>query len=293
MEKELLLGKSLEDLRSIAKTIGLKSVTKYRKAELIELIEKWAAEKEPAPKIAEEKKPAAPEVDYSPRRRGRPRKAMNDPTPVRASEKKPEPEEEPDIVDDGRIPDTDIPSVPADTAQEARRADDRRDGRTRTDNQQRRFDRPARKEQANQRRQQSGYAERNDRQKPEDDRRRERPEGYYTPEYGTTNPAVPDLLDSGECGDTEGILEVTGDGYGFLRCDNYLPGPKDVYVSNAQIRRFRLKTGDKVTGKTRPPGSRINTWGSCTSPRSTTARRRISPPGARSRSSCRYSPTSG
>ncbi|MBR0134636.1 MAG: transcription termination factor Rho, partial [Clostridia bacterium] len=40
--------------------------------------------------------------------------------------------------------------------------------------------------------------------------------------------------------------------FGFLRCENYLPGPKDVYISNAQIRRFRLKTGDKVTGKTRP-----------------------------------------
>ena len=42
------------------------------------------------------------------------------------------------------------------------------------------------------------------------------------------------------------------DGYGFLRSDNYLPGNRDVYVSIAQIRRFSLKTGDLVTGKTRP-----------------------------------------
>ena len=41
------------------------------------------------------------------------------------------------------------------------------------------------------------------------------------------------------------------DGYGFLRRDNYLPGTNDVYVSNSQIRRFRLRTGDLVTGKTR------------------------------------------
>lgn len=56
-------------------------------------------------------------------------------------------------------------------------------------------------------------------------------------------------LDSGET--KEGILEVLPDGYGFIRCDNYLPGENDVYVSPAQIRRFSLKTGDIVMGNTR------------------------------------------
>ena len=51
----------------------------------------------------------------------------------------------------------------------------------------------------------------------------------------------------------EGVLEVLPDGYGFLRGDNYLSGPKDVYVSPSQIRRFNLKTGDKVKGKGRIP----------------------------------------
>lgn len=58
-----------------------------------------------------------------------------------------------------------------------------------------------------------------------------------------------ELLDSGET--KVGILEVLPDGYGFIRCDNYLPGENDVYVSPAQIRRFNLKTGDIVTGNTR------------------------------------------
>ena len=49
----------------------------------------------------------------------------------------------------------------------------------------------------------------------------------------------------------EGVLEVMPDGYGFLRGDNYLPGPKDIYVSPSQIRRFNLKTGDKIGGKAR------------------------------------------
>ena len=51
----------------------------------------------------------------------------------------------------------------------------------------------------------------------------------------------------------EGILEVLPDGYGFLRGDNYLPSPKDVYVSPVQIRRFRLDTGDKIKGIMRTP----------------------------------------
>ena len=52
---------------------------------------------------------------------------------------------------------------------------------------------------------------------------------------------------------TEGILEVLPDGYGFLRGDNYLPTPKDVYVSPVQIRRFRLNTGDWIKGIIRSP----------------------------------------
>ena len=46
----------------------------------------------------------------------------------------------------------------------------------------------------------------------------------------------------------EGILEVLPDGYGFLRGDNFLSTPKDVYISPVQIRRFRLETGDLVKG---------------------------------------------
>ena len=56
-------------------------------------------------------------------------------------------------------------------------------------------------------------------------------------------------LDSGE--KANGILEVMQDGYGFIRCENYLPGENDVYVSPSQIRRFNLKTGDILCGSIR------------------------------------------
>lgn len=49
----------------------------------------------------------------------------------------------------------------------------------------------------------------------------------------------------------DGILEVLQEGYGFIRCENFLPGENDVYVSPSQIRRFNLKTGDIVRGPKR------------------------------------------
>lgn len=50
-----------------------------------------------------------------------------------------------------------------------------------------------------------------------------------------------------------GVLEVMNEGMGFLRADHYLPGRNDIYVSQSQIRRFGLRTGDMVIGQIRPP----------------------------------------
>lgn len=61
--------------------------------------------------------------------------------------------------------------------------------------------------------------------------------------------SISENLDSGQI--AKGILEVIPDGFGFIRCENYLPGANDIYVSPAQIRRFNLKTGDIVEGNIR------------------------------------------
>ena len=61
---------------------------------------------------------------------------------------------------------------------------------------------------------------------------------------------VPDKDDRYEA---EGILDMSEDGFGFLRFNNFLTSDKDIYVAPAQIRRFNLKTGDKVKGICRPP----------------------------------------
>ena len=78
---------------------------------------------------------------------------------------------------------------------------------------------------------------------------REPREGRENPkESGAVDETISNL-DSGIM--ANGILEVMPDGYGFIRCENYLPGENDVYVSPSQIRKFNLKTGDIVAGNTR------------------------------------------
>lgn len=71
------------------------------------------------------------------------------------------------------------------------------------------------------------------------------------PAYAAPQPPVEmknefQRLDSGI--EAHGILEVMQDGFGFIRCENYLPGENDIYVAPSQIRRFNMKTGDIIRG---------------------------------------------
>ena len=119
---------------------------------------------------------------------------------------------------------------------------DRQDRNDRQDRPEQRQDRPEQRQ------------DRNDRQDRQDQRQemnriesvREtaeeaRPEFQPSPELQE--------LDSGV--DAYGILEVMPDGFGFIRCENYLPGENDVYVAPSQIRRFNMKTGDIIQGSRR------------------------------------------
>ncbi len=94
-------------------------------------------------------------------------------------------------------------------------------------------------------------AQRADYDRSVDDRGLQR---QYEPRKENWNAQAPNGTEKLESDDpVEGVLEVLPDGYGFLRSDNYLSGTKDVYVSPSQIRRFSLKTGDKIKGKGRIP----------------------------------------
>lgn len=285
---DLLSGKSLSDLRMIAKALDVRSVTKYRKSELIDLINNIGRSKEvpavpdppaepveneaapePAPVPSDAPYEAAPQpaqVDYSPRRKQRPRKALNDPAPYgkqkEAKTRQDESGDAPYRDDDRRYQQKNRGNNRFDRQQQNRPADrsqqqpypqpNPREGYPQYREPYPREGFPQYREQYPQPYPREGFPQYREPYPAEGEDMRWRQGGYYNAEYGTSNPAVPEMLEGGECGDAEGILEIANDGYGFLRCDNYLPGPGDVYISNAQIRRFRLKNGDKVTGKTRP-----------------------------------------
>ena len=283
MTREMLQEKSLNDLREIAKLQGVKSLTKYRKNELVDIIMNGGAIPSAVQQPSE---PPALQLEAQP-----------DPQPAAPASGQPmQAAEQP--AEEARVRHSDVlheaPAqprsqyVPAYQAQQPRQMGYQQQYRKpyQQNYQQRQgygynqnryqqqgyqaynrdysqqgyqpsYNRDYSQQGYQQPSYQQGYQQQSyqaayEQQSEESFRRPDRPEGYYNKEYGTSNPAVPGLLEGGECGDCEGVLEVLPDGYGFLRSDNYLPGNKDIYVSIAQIRRFGLRTGDLVTGKTRP-----------------------------------------
>ena len=282
MTREMLQEKSLNDLREIAKLQGVKSLTKYRKNELVDIIMNGGAIPSAVQQPAE---PPAPQLEAQP-----------DPQPAAPASGQPiQAAEQP--AEEAHVRHSDVlheaPAqprsqyVPAYQAQQPRQMGYQQQYRkpyqqnyqqrqgygynqnryqqqgyqayNRDYSQQsyqpsynRDYSQQGYQQPSYQQGYQQSYQAAYEQQSEESFRRPDRPEGYYNKEYGTSNPAVPGLLEGGECGDCEGVLEVLPDGYGFLRSDNYLPGNKDIYVSIAQIRRFGLRTGDLVTGKTRP-----------------------------------------
>ncbi|MGI6175894.1 MAG: transcription termination factor Rho [Christensenellales bacterium] len=299
---EPLNKKSLVELRSIAKQIGLKSLTKYRKSELVELITSARQAREngaelPVQHFGAENSATEQNTDISRQESVAPRVAgqaqsqpaqppaaahtpASNPVKIPPQATAPQPSAAPP-------PAAPQPSYGSYAPRESnytrnydrsytRRnyehsADEYRPRRDRSDynrnyNRDRNENYYSRHDYNRPDYQQRGNYQRNDYNRPDYQQQDYQPREYtprgdfqqrqgdFAPrtDYNTTNPAVSEMLNTGECGDANGILEVLPDGYGFLRSDNYLPGSRDVYVSIAQIRRFNLKTGDKVTGKTRP-----------------------------------------
>ena len=292
MNKEQLEAKSLGDLREIAKLQGVKSLTKFRKGELVEIImaggvvpaelgaggDEGEEEFSPEEAMEESTKAGVPEADLSDSSSQMPDSDGG----YRRSGYTPRPYQQKPYYD----------NRPQQGGYQRRQYNPQQGGYQQGGYQQRGYQQGGYQPQGGYQQQgggyqqqagyqqgggyqpQSGYQPQGGAYQPqggyqpayspssygadqgagfEDDRRfRPRPEGYYNKDYGTSNPAVPEILQTGECGDAEGVLEVLPDGYGFLRSENYLSGQHDVYVSIAQIRRFGLRTGDMVTGKTRP-----------------------------------------
>ena len=219
MDEATLKEKKVADLREIAKTFGLAGYARMKKAELIAALMKDEEEQEAkAPAKATRTKATDPAS-------GSDRKEE----PETAREEGDEQREQEDQAKDNRR---------RNHNDRKRRRQDREKGSHTKDRNQRASEEgpeeeaPGKKDQAGDTSDNKGSDRSNDKQ----------------------NQGKQDQDNDGKF-ETEGVLDLADDGFGFLRFNNFLTSEDDIYVSPAQIRRFRLKTGDKVKGICRPASS--------------------------------------
>lgn len=227
MDYTNLSNNTILELREFGKKLGIKSITKYKKAELVDLIQgkltEMAKNQGNLPK--DDKEPAA-DTKKTSSRSGKAAKATKASTEGKAEKAEPtkrgrsrktvasQDKEEQATKEQGAGPDNGKGKKDSDNGSVSQETDD-------TDRDQRQSDDISKKV------------------------------AYARKHYNTSNPAIPELLSQDDVAEAEGVLEIMPDGYGFLRYDNYLAGNNDIYISQSQIRRFNLKTGDLVKGKTR------------------------------------------
>ena len=286
MTREQLFAKSLESLREMAKAQGIKSITKYRKAELIDLILAGNASEQPAATIT----PGTIDTSKQPQQNQTPIVSDEPAAGVRQNTQQPQSssmppqadlrggyslgysarQQQPNYQQQSGYQQKNTPRRNDYSANRGARNPQQRQNYGRDsyqqDYRQQGYQQDYRQQGGYQQdyRQQGGYQQDYRQQGYQQDYRQQgyqqpRPGKtdvpYYNEAYGTSNPAVPEMIEAGECFDVEGVLDLVVDddnGYGFLRIKSYYNSPDDIYVSNSQVRRFRLRTGDYVTGKARP-----------------------------------------
>lgn len=231
MDIEILNSKKLSELREIAKTFHVENYEKLKKAELINALsqpdKKDGASKEPA-KVAAKPVKAEPEAADSPAKPTRTR------TKTAAAEKTPAKEEK-TLSKEEKSFDKKAPA--------RRKAEPKAQAETAAS------ETPAPHEAAST----SAPVEAENTPAPA------ATANTPTPAAAASTPAPEEQAKKAPEGpredrpEVEGILEIAEGGFGFLRFHNFLTSDKDVYVSPSQIRRFNLKTGDKIRGITRRP----------------------------------------
>ena len=220
MDEKQLKAKKVGELREIAKAFGI-DPGKMKKAEILEALMNM---KPDAPESGTPA-PAEPEAAPVKRKRGRPRK---NPLPEENASAEPKVRRGPGRPRKNPLPETPAPEPAAEPVAEAP------------------AELPAENLIADLPREEAPAA-------PVPEMHETAPDVQAAPTY--VKRKVPDEVKE----TVEGILEMTeGNNFDFLRFHNFLPSDSDVYVSPAQIRRFRLKTGDKVNGITRPPNEGEN-----------------------------------
>ena len=214
---------ALTDLKAIAKSRGIKGTSTMKKAEVVEAMLKMDSQ--------ESQKAVAEGAAVQGEESGRPAGAER-PAQAEKAERTEQPEKQ------------------AEKPERTERLERQTEKPERTERPERQTEKPERTERPERQSEKPERTERPERQTERPERQSDKADrGERTERERAENEKSLADLDSGEI--ANGILEVMPDGYGFIRCENYLPGENDVYVAPSQIRRFGLKTGDIVEGNTR------------------------------------------
>lgn len=262
MEREKLTKMKILDLREVAKELGLKSIQRFNKAELIEEIIRLGSKSQakstkagPRPDEGAEQLKAEAQEEPLKRKRGRPRKnPVVETTKVQTlTQTQARESEEPKQKEQAE------PKKGSLTFESEKVAREEKPSRPRYGNQTvSRMDRgPARVEKKD-------YSKNNNAQTPShasaqvsspsstqaSNQAHSQEKQAATQTHAPTQGAQQGQSDYSIQGADylEGLLEITEQGYGFLRFDNYLSSDRDVYVATPIIKKFRLRTGDKLSG---------------------------------------------
>jgi transcription termination factor Rho len=213
-----LKAKTLAELQQIAKSIGLKKISQLKKLDLVyQILDTQAANptKTEQPKTKTER----------PKRKRVAKKPTAEKKEVEAKEATPKPEEKKENPAPEEKPKPKESKTNEKAPQQNNRPKNNQNGQHQNNNQNKNRNNNQNRDQKNQRNQKSGNR-------------------YKDPDFEFDG-----IIES------EGVLEMMPDGYGFLRSSdyNYLSSPDDIYVSQSQIKLFGLKTGDTVRGNVRPP----------------------------------------
>ncbi|WP_108803965.1 transcription termination factor Rho [Aquimarina sp. Aq107] len=245
LEISELKAKKLPELQEIAKSLNVPKFRTMKKLDLVyQILDYQAANPNKVKEVITEdssakteKKTEKPQSKQAPRQR-RPRKTTNTQNPQvkkdtnppveKSSPAKPEPKENTQPVKEAK--ENKKPQRKQEEKKEDRKDDNRKDNRNRNNDKSQNKNRNNNNKKDN-----NGNRDNGNR----DNRNR-----YKEPDY-----EFDAIIQS------EGVLDIMQDGYGFLRSSdyNYLSSPDDIYVSQSQIRLFGLKTGDTVLGQVRPP----------------------------------------
>ena len=233
MDEATLKSKKVADLREIAKTFGLEGYAKMKKAELIAALMSDGDEKETEAKAEKETEAEAKKSKAAKSKKDSATKAAKDEAADDAAEV---------AVEDAH---EEAPEEEAAEEPEAKATEEPEKKRGRKGKRQGRG-RVGRSYSSDR-----GYS---DEGQEDDDRAGEAEERTDREDRGSGSERSERTDSQSNDGkfETEGILDLADDGFGFLRFNNFLTSEQDIYVSPAQIRRFRLKTGDKVKGICRP-----------------------------------------